>query len=134
MFGKYSLQNVMKVYNKNRPLITAYINGQSIEGLNDDSQKSSEIASYGGLSMFIAIVLLHCFLFFWAIYAIIYHWNHLPTWVKFASIVLLFFGGSVFSLLLVYLTINENKKSESEFEMYSINPFSRRNTIDGYYE
>ena len=57
MFGKYSLQNVMKVYNKNRPLITAYINGQSIEGLNDDSQKSSEIASYGGLSMFIAIVL-----------------------------------------------------------------------------
>ena len=45
MFGKYSFQNVMNVYIKNKPLIDAYINGDSVEGLNKDSEKSAEMIS-----------------------------------------------------------------------------------------
>ena len=51
MFGKYSLQNVMKVYHENKPLFTAYINGQSIEGLDEDPEESAKIAAYGGLGV-----------------------------------------------------------------------------------
>ena len=102
MFGKYSLQNVMKVYHENKPLFTAYINGQSIEGLDEDPEESAKIAAYGGLGVILVIVILQVILFIWAAIAITTHWAKMPDWAKATSLILLFLGGSVFSLVKIY--------------------------------
>ena len=117
MFGKYSFQNVMNVYIKNKPLINAYINGNSVEGLNEDSKKSSEIISYGGFAMFITIMAIHVVLFVLAVYAILIHWKRLPGWAKGTSILLLFTGGSIFSLILVYFVLYKQEEGDEGAEM-----------------
>jgi ABC-type maltose transport system permease subunit len=110
MIGKYSLHNVMRVYNKNKPLITAYINGHSVEGLNEDSENSAEVASYGGITMVIFMVVIHIILFIWAAIAIYTHWNRLNGFLQVLSLVLLLTGGSVFSLILVYVASDKKDK------------------------
>ena len=124
MFGKYSFQNVMNVYIKNKPLIDAYINGESVEGLNEDCQKSDEVRSYGGFAMLIVIMVIHLLLFILAIYAIVTHWKRLPGWAKGTSILLLFTGGSIFSLILVYFVIYKDDERD-EYEGTEMDTYHR---------
>ena len=117
MIGKYSFYNVMKVYNDHKPLITAYINGKSIEGIDNSlpPEKNVDLAAYGGLTMFIAILVIHIILAIWALVAIYTHWKKMSGIVKALSLILWFSGGPIFSLILVYVASEEKNTSPSSF-------------------
>ncbi len=36
MFGKYSFHNLIKIYNRNKPVFDAYLNRHSVEGFDDE--------------------------------------------------------------------------------------------------
>lgn len=91
---------IMKAYKDNKDMISAYLKGESIEGYNDDSKT---ILGFS-LGAFSVVFLINLAITIWAIYALVKYGKTLPTWSLILSIVLLFIGGGVFSLILVYVT------------------------------
>lgn len=101
---KYSLFNMIKVFNENKNEIIESIKGSSLEGYDDDDHDSGK---YLGLTVGVFMVLLLISLVIWvlALYLTLTRWNHLENWAKIIALVGLFtgFGGPLLTIVVVYL-------------------------------
>jgi hypothetical protein len=97
---KYSLVELLNAYKENKPLIDAYIKGQSIEGKSD-----SDTAILGiGLSIFFIILLINLVLFVVALVLLIKYWKFLPDWAKVLGVLGFFFPmGAVMTIVVVMI-------------------------------
>lgn len=107
MFGKYSFPNLMKIYNKNRPVFDAYLNRHSIEGFRKEFDEDSETVVCTKVEnipiwIIILFIVMHLILFALAIYLIMIKWKIIPEWAKSVSIMCLVLNLPVLSLIFVY--------------------------------
>lgn len=104
MFGKYSFCNLMKIYNKNKPLFDAYLNNHSVEGFNDEDSDTVVCSKVENIPIWVVIlfIIIHLILFVWAVSIIMIKWKILPEWAKSVSIICLVLNLPVFSLVFVY--------------------------------
>ena len=117
MFGKYSFPNLMKIYNKNRPVFDAYLNRHSIEEFRKEFDEDSETVVCTKVEnipiwIIILFIVMHLILFVLAIYLIMIKWKIMPEWAKSVSIMCLVLNLPVLSLIFVYastLKIEEEK-------------------------
>lgn len=107
-FEKYSLFNMIKEYNKNKPIVDAYLQGKSIENYSmsgdglDDTDKTILGVSIG---VFAVIFIINLVIFIWAIVLLVNHWNDpLPDWAKVCAIIFLVMGLPLISLIILLIT------------------------------
>ena len=114
MFGKYSFPNLMKIYNKNRPVFDAYLNPHSVEEFSDEDSEKIVCTKVENIPIWIIIlfIIIHLIIFVLAIYLIMIKWKIMPEWAKSVSIMCLVLNLPVLSVIFVYastLKIEEEK-------------------------
>lgn len=107
MFGKYSFPNLMKIYNKNKPVFDAYLNRHSVEKFSKEFDEDSEkivCTKVENIPIWIVIlfIIIHLIIFAFAIYLIMIKWKIMPEWAKSVSIMCLVLNLPVLSLIFVY--------------------------------
>lgn len=99
----YSLMNLIQAYKANKTLCDAYLKGQSIEGMDDDSKKVLGLT----LGIFLTVLIISLVLFIVALILLLKDWKVLPDWAKIVGIIgLLFFGplGSIATIIIVLVS------------------------------
>ena len=114
MFGKYSFRNLIKIYNKNKPVFDAYLNRHSVEGFDDENSDTVVCTKVENIPIWIVIlfIIIHLIIFIWAVYITMVKWKIMPEWAKSVSIICLVLNLPVFSLIFVYastIKIEEEK-------------------------
>lgn len=109
MFGKYSVNNLLSEFQKNRPLIHSYVSGKSLEGYTDDDTKILGLS----IGLFLIFFIIALGIWIWALVALIHNWNNLSDTVKILAVLALMgiLGGPVVTLIIVYVMRNGNGKS-----------------------
>ena len=120
MFGKYSFPNLMKIYNKNKPVFDAYLNRHSVEEFSDEDSEKIVCTKVENIPIWIVIlfIIIHLIIFVLAIYLIMIKWKIMPEWGKAVSIMCLVLNVPVLSLIFVYastLKIEEEKSASVDF-------------------
>jgi len=117
MFGKYSFHNLVKIYNDNKPLFDAYLDGHSVEGIDGDDSDTPKTLS--GMSLFLIITLIIGHIVFWvfAIWFTRSNWDNIPDWVRIISVFCIIFNFPIVSIILVY--VGRTKKDENFVELRS---------------
>lgn len=115
MYGKYSVFNMMKLYRDNKPVIHAYLKGQSVEGYKSDSDNTDAavstgaFAAFGGIAIFLVFMAISMVIWIWALIWTMQYWKVLPGWAQALSVIgLLGFGGPIMTLIVVYIGKNSN--------------------------
>ena len=127
MYGKYSVFNMMKLYRDNKPVIHAYLKGQSVEGYNhndDDDhhhKKKGEFAAFGGVGMFLVIMTISMAIWIWALIWTMKYWKILPAWAQALAIIGLIgiVGGPIMTLIVVYIGKNSNNIESGSKQNFS---------------
>jgi len=110
---KYSLFNMINEYNKNKPLIQAYLKEHPIEHF--DPSKPNLIDPYNdkqiddmdkkilGMTMgvFVVALVINIILFIIAVVLLITHWKNLPSWAQVVSLICLLIGMPVITIIIV---------------------------------
>ena len=120
MYGKYSVFNMMKLYRENKPVINAYLKGQSVEGFskNHDDEDGAAVgafAAFGGIAIFLVIMAISMVIWIWALIWTMKYWKVLPGWAQALSVIglLCFVGGPIMTLIVVYIGKNSNGDEKS---------------------
>lgn len=102
MLYRYSLQNLLHEYNKNRKIINKY--NKNIEGYKGVGDDTLILGMSVGLFMFICTMVIAIYI--WAVYALVVNWNFMPDWARAISVFGLItgFGGPVLALIFIYTT------------------------------
>lgn len=119
MYGKYSVFNMMKLYRDNKPVIHAYLKGQSVEGFSktkddddeDNLESTGAFAAFGGIAVFLVIMAINMAIWIWALIWTMKYWKVLPSWAQVLAVLgLLGFvgGGAIMTLIVVYIGKNSN--------------------------
>jgi hypothetical protein len=98
--SKYSLFNMLKVYQNNRDKIHADIRGEKYEGFD-----SKGVSLYLGLSG-VTLVLFIVFtigLWLWALVALLQKYPQMPSWAIVFSVLSLISGFPLVALLITYM-------------------------------
>ena len=106
MDEKYSFFNMLKIYRDNRDEVNAYFKGQPVEGYQGDHHRNNDtFSSFGGIAMFMVILLIVAGIWIWALVVTVKYWSILPVWAQIISVIgLLPTGvGPVISLIVVYI-------------------------------
>ena len=114
MYGKYSVFNMMKLYRDNKPVIHAYLKGQSVEGFSktkddddeDNLESTGAFAAFGGIAVFLVIMAINMAIWIWALIWTMKYWKVLPSWAQVLAVLgLLGFvgGGAIMTLIVVYV-------------------------------
>lgn len=122
MFGKYSFHNLMKIYNKNKPLFDAYLNRHSVEKfreefdeeLDEDSEKIV-CTKVENIPIWIVIlfIIIHLIIFALAVYLIMIKWKIMPEWAKSVSIICLVLNLPILSVIFVYASTLKMEEEKS---------------------
>jgi hypothetical protein len=117
MYGKYSVFNMMKLYRDNKPVIHAYLKGQSVEGYKhandndaDAAVSAGAFAAFGGIAVFLVLMAINMAIWIWALVWTMKYWKVLPGWAQALSIIGLLgvVGGPIMTLIVVYIGKNAN--------------------------
>lgn len=118
MYGKYSVFNMMKLYRDNKPVIHAYLKGQSVEGYtdhtNDDdadaAASAGAFAAFGGIAVFLVLMAISMAIWIWALVWTMKYWKVLPGWAQVLAVIGLLglVGGPIMTLIVVYIGKNAN--------------------------
>lgn len=102
LFGKYSMSNMIKEFQENKPLIQAYLKNKSIEGVDDDSSKVMGMK----VAAFLVLLLVSMVVWIWALVSLFKYWVILPDWAKVVGLLSLLgvLGGPVVTLIVVYIS------------------------------
>jgi len=120
---KYSLFNMINEYNKNKPLIDAYLKEHPIEHYADQPMPfdpsnpfpdqpgnqpgEKELDDDGtkilGLSVgvFVVILVINLILFIIALVLLMKNWKNLPSWAQVVSLICLLIGMPVITIIIV---------------------------------
>lgn len=102
---KHNLFQLLQAYKDNKTLCDAYMRGEIIEGMDNDSKK---ILGFG-LGIFLVYLLVSLVLFVVALYLLITKWNKLEDWAKIVGIVGFFIPGFGNILTIVVCLIGQKK-------------------------
>jgi hypothetical protein len=105
---KHSLYQLINEYNKNKDLLNAYINSETIENYNHSDKILG--FTYG---MFLIILVIWLFIFTITVFLLVKYWNKLPTWAQIVCLLLLILpipGGSIISIMIIFIITNGFKK------------------------
>jgi|688.fasta_scaffold541253_2 hypothetical protein len=120
MYGKYSVFNMMKLYRDNKPVIHAYLKGQSVEGYShlnhtndsdaDAAVSAGAFAAFGGIAIFLVLMAINMAIWIWALIWTMKYWKVLPGWAQALSVIGLLgvVGGPIMTLIVVYIGKNSN--------------------------
>ena len=111
MFGKYSFHNLVKIYNDNKPLFDAYLDGHSVEGIDGDDSDTPKKLSGLGLGIIITLIILHIVLYIWAIVITISRWNLISDWARILSVLCIILNVPLVSIIVVYAS--SSKKDQN---------------------
>ena len=111
MFGKYSFHNLVKIYNDNKPLFDAYLDGHSVEGIDGDDSDTPKKLSGLGLGIIITLIILHIVLYIWAIVITISRWNLIADWARILSVLCIILNVPLVSIIVVYAS--SSKKDQN---------------------
>ena len=107
MIGKYSVFNMLRVYNKNRELINAHLQGKQVEGLKQATITIDGSPVLMGLSItaFMVLLFLGIILYIVAIYLSMKHWDELSTIARILVVLALLgvLGGPLVAIIIVYI-------------------------------
>jgi hypothetical protein len=103
---------IIQTLQENKVLINTYLKGETYEGLNGDT--GSGIATGLTAVWIIILVLLSIILFVWNIWAFMEYAKTMPTWAVITAVILFFFTGGIFSLIMIY-AFKGQKSSYSSF-------------------
>lgn len=98
----YSLASLLQEYSKNKEIIHAYMQNKTVEGYEDPNTT----ASYIGVGVFIAILIVSLIIWIWALVVTIKYWDHLPVWARVVSVlglIPIIPGGPIVTLVVVYI-------------------------------
>ena len=111
MYGRYSVFEMAKEFRKNKPLLTAYLQGKSIENFGDDAIMGMAAGT------FLIIFLLSIIVWIWALVVLIKYWNALPVISKVLGVIGLLFPvpGPLLTLIAVYIGKGSGKSGKSGF-------------------
>lgn len=105
MFGKYSVNNLMAEFQKNRAVIHAYVSGNSLEGYQDNGYDDDDKKILGfSIGVFLIIFVIALAIWIWALVVLLQNMRNLSTlaivlaWLAFFG----FLGGPVVTLIIVY--------------------------------
>jgi hypothetical protein len=104
LFGKYSMVNMCKEFNENKPLIESYFKNRSIEGYDDEDTKIMGL----GIFAFIVLLLVGLAIWIWALMSLMKYWQVLPDWAKVLGLLSLIGGAPFITLIVVYIAKNSN--------------------------
>jgi hypothetical protein len=102
---KYSLFNMINEYNKNKPVMDAYIKKYPIEHYDDQQDGGNADSMVLGMSIgiFILVLVINLILFIVALFLLVKHWKNLPNWAQIVSLISLLFGMPVITIIIVLL-------------------------------
>ena len=111
MFGKYSVNNLISEFQKNRHIIHSYVSGKSLEGYDDDDDKILGLS----IGLFLIIFTIAIGIWIWALVAMLQNWDYLSDVAKIVAVLALLgpLGGPVVTLIIVYLMRKGNGKRSS---------------------
>jgi hypothetical protein len=99
---------MIKEYNKNKPIVDAYLQGKSIENysMSGDGMNGTDKTILGlSIGVFTVIFIINLLIFIGAIVLLVNHWNDpLPDWAKVCAIVFLVMGLPLVSLIILLIT------------------------------
>jgi len=112
---KYSLFNMINEYNKNKPLIQAYLKEHPIEHFdplnpsnlidsdNDAKQVEDMDKKILGMTMgvFVVVLVINITLLIIGVVLLIIHWENLPSWAQVVSLICLLIGMPVITIIIV---------------------------------
>lgn len=107
--------NMLNEFQKHRPMIHAYLKGESVENYDDNDGGALFGMSVGVfLLMFIVIVGI----WIWALVTLIRNWSMLETWAKVLGFIGLFLsvGGPIMTLIVAHI----GKKSGPTASVYAV--------------
>lgn len=103
MLEKYSMFNMLNEFQKHRPLIHAYLKGESVEHYDDDGS-----ALFGmSVGIFLLLLIVVVGIWIWALVTLIQNWAMLETWAKVLGVIGLFpaftVGGPIMTLVVAHI-------------------------------
>jgi hypothetical protein len=110
MYGKYSLDNMLKICKENNELICAYLKGQSFEGYQYKEHNSNKTVTtfdaFGGLAIFLVLLVINLIIWIWALIVTIQYFKVIPQWAQIVSVLGLVCPaiGPVVTLIVVYVS------------------------------
>jgi hypothetical protein len=114
MFGKYSVNNLIAEFQKNRTVIHAYVSGNSLEGYQDNGYDDDDKKILGfSIGVFLIIFVIALAIWIWALVALLQNWNYLSDIAKILAVLAFIgiLGGPVVTLIIVYaMRGNGNKR------------------------
>ena len=116
MFGKYSVNNLMAEFQKNRAIIHAYVSGNSLEGYHDNGYDDDDKKILGmTIGLFLIILVIALAISIWALVALLQNWGNLSDAAKiFAGLAYIgILGGPVVTLIIVYAMRGSGNKRGS---------------------
>lgn len=97
------LYETLKLYNKNKHIIKAYVAGDTLEGYAEDMKKFD---AYGGVLGFLVFLLFIMLVWIYAIYLLMNNWRRLSKESRVLAIFGLVspFGGPLLTILVVFFS------------------------------
>ena len=93
LIHKYSLFNMINEYNKNKPLIDAYLKKYPIEQYDPSNPFP--------VGIFVVALAINLILFIVALVLLIKRWKNLPTWAQVVSLISLLISMPVITIMIV---------------------------------
>ena len=107
MWGKYSIQNVLKDVRDNQERIQAHLKGETYEGLDEPT---GTVAAFGIVGALVVLAIM-LGIWIWALMVTIKFWKVLPDWAKVLGVIGLVTGvGPVVTLIAVYIGKGQGSK------------------------
>ena len=102
MIEKINVFSMLNEYQKHKPMIHAYLRGDSIENYDDENNTALFGMSVG---IFLFVFIITTVVWIWALVTLINNWNTLETWAKILGIIGLFLGigGPIMTLVVSHL-------------------------------
>lgn len=99
---KYSLPCLIKEYNDNRNIITAYLQGENIESFNNDPTPTPPKVSGMVIGVFVTALIISLILWIWGLVVLILHWPVLQDWAKYIGIIGIVIGFPLITVIAGY--------------------------------
>ena len=115
MFEKFSFSNLIRIYNKNKPVFDAYLNRHSIEGFDYEDSNKVVHTKIENIPIWIVIlfIILHLIIIVLAVYTILLKWKIMPEWAKSVSIICLIFNMPILAFIFAYGSTMKIKEEKS---------------------
>jgi len=102
----FNIISVTNAWNENQEMIQSYLNDP--EGFDASISEQNKTVMGVAIGVFIVLFIAIIIMFFWSIYALLKHWNYIPSWAKAVGLLGVFFF-PLLTLIVVYATTTKKE-------------------------